>query len=112
VNFITFEVDKHNIAVGESTNVLINVRSSEDKSIQNPRILMTVEPSCYEPSLSITNSTIEIPVFFGKCKNRRNQSFCYCHGVPCKRSSLCAEGHGFCKADPIRCERISSHYNQ
>ena len=45
VKFMTFEVDKQDIAVGESTNVLINVRSSEDKLVQNARILMTIEPS-------------------------------------------------------------------
>jgi len=31
VKFITFEAKKKEIAVGESTTVLINVRSSEDK---------------------------------------------------------------------------------
>ena len=49
VKFMTFEVDKQDIAVGESTNVLINVLSSEDKLIQNARILITIEPSGYEP---------------------------------------------------------------
>ena len=63
---MTFEVDKQDIAVGESTNVLINVLSSEDKLIQNARILMTIEPSGYEPLLSISNSNIEVPVFLGK----------------------------------------------
>ena len=33
VKFMTFELDKQDIAVGESTNVLINVRSSEDKLV-------------------------------------------------------------------------------
>jgi hypothetical protein len=66
VKFMTFKVDKQDIAVGESTNVLINVRSSEDKLIQEARILMTIEPSGYEPFLSISNSTIEMPVFLGK----------------------------------------------
>jgi hypothetical protein len=66
VKFMTFEVDKQDIAVGESTNVLINVLSSEDKLIQNARILVTIEPSGYEPFLSISNSNIEVPVFLGK----------------------------------------------
>jgi hypothetical protein len=66
VKFMTFEVDKQDIAVGESTNVLINVHSSEDELIHNAWILMTIEPSGYEPFLSISNSTIEIPVFLGK----------------------------------------------
>jgi hypothetical protein len=66
VKFMTFEVDKQDIAVGESTNVLINVHSSEDEFIHNAWILMTIEPSGYEPFLSISNSTIEITVFLGK----------------------------------------------
>jgi hypothetical protein len=63
---MTFEVDKQDIAVGESMNVLINVLSSEDKLIQNARILMIIEPSGYEPFLSVSNSNIEVPVFLGK----------------------------------------------
>jgi hypothetical protein len=35
VKFMTFEVDKQDIAVGESKNVLINVHSSEDELIHN-----------------------------------------------------------------------------
>ena len=66
VKFMTLEVDKQDLADGESTNVLMNKRSSEDKLVQNARILMTIEPSGYEPFLSISNSTIEIPVFLGK----------------------------------------------
>ena len=66
VKFMTFELDKQDIAVGESTNVLINVLSSEDKLVQNARILITIEPSGYEPFLSISNSNIEVPVFLGK----------------------------------------------
>ena len=45
VKFITFEAEKKEIAVGESTTVLINVRGSEDKVINDTRIVMTIEPS-------------------------------------------------------------------
>jgi hypothetical protein len=63
---MTFEVDKQEITVGESTNVLINVRNSEDKVIDDARVVMTIEPSGYEPYLSISNSTIQLPTFLGK----------------------------------------------
>ena len=66
VKFMTFEVDKQEIAVGESTNVLINVRNSEDKVIDDARVVLTIEPSGYEPYLSISNSTIPLPIFLGK----------------------------------------------
>jgi cytoskeletal protein RodZ len=66
VKFMTFEVDKQAIAVGESTDVLINVRNSEDKVIDNAKVVMTIEPSGYEPYVSISNSPIQLPVFLGK----------------------------------------------
>ncbi|MFL6409017.1 MAG: hypothetical protein ACJ71F_18390 [Nitrososphaeraceae archaeon] len=66
VKFMTFEVDKQKIAVGESANVLINVRNSEDKLIENARVVMTIEPTSYESYLSISNSSIQLPAFLGK----------------------------------------------
>lgn len=66
VKFMTFEVDKQEIAVGESTDVLINVRNSEDKVIDNAKVVMTIEPSGYESYVSISNSPIQLPVFLGK----------------------------------------------
>jgi cytoskeletal protein RodZ len=66
VKFIRFEVDKHEIVVGETTNVLINVQSSEDMVIDDAKVVMTIEPSGYEPYISISNSPIQLPVFLGK----------------------------------------------
>jgi amino acid transporter len=66
VKFMTFEVDKQKIVVGESTNILINVQSSEDKVIDDAKVVMTLEPSGYEPYASISNSPIQLPVFLGK----------------------------------------------
>jgi hypothetical protein len=66
MKFMTFEVDKQEIAVGESANILINVVNSEDKVIDDATIVMTIEPYGYEPYLSISNSTIELPMFLGK----------------------------------------------
>jgi hypothetical protein len=66
VRFITFEVDKQEITVGESTNVLINVQSSEDKVIDGAKVVMTLEPSGYEPYVSISNNPLQLPVFLGK----------------------------------------------
>jgi hypothetical protein len=66
VKFMTFEVDREEIAVGESTNVLINVQSSEGKVIDDAKVVMTIEPSSYQPYLSITHNTIQLPTFLGK----------------------------------------------
>lgn len=51
MKFITFEVDKQEIADGESTNILINIHSSENRVIDDAGIVMTIEPSGYEPFL-------------------------------------------------------------
>jgi cytochrome bd-type quinol oxidase subunit 1 len=66
VKFMTFEVDAQEITVGESTNLLINVQSSEEIIIDNAKVVVTIEPSSYEPYLSINNNPIQLPVFLGK----------------------------------------------
>jgi hypothetical protein len=66
VKFMTSEVDKQEITVGESTTILINVQSSEDIVIDNAKVVVTIETSGYEPFLSINNSPIQLPVFLGK----------------------------------------------
>lgn len=66
VKLMKFEVDKQEITVGESTTILINVQSSEDIVIDNAKVVVTIEPSGYEPFLSISNSPIQLPVFLGK----------------------------------------------
>ena len=66
VKLMTFEVDKQEITVGESTTILINVQSSEDIVIDNAKVVVTIEPSGFEPFLSISNSPIQLPVFLGK----------------------------------------------
>ena len=42
------------------------MRNSEDKVINDARIAATIEPSGYEPFLSLSNSTIQLPTFLGK----------------------------------------------
>jgi hypothetical protein len=66
VKFIRFELDKHKIVVGETTNVLINVQSSEDMVIDDAKVVVTIDPPGYEPYISISNSPIQLPVFLGK----------------------------------------------
>ena len=40
--------------------------SSEDIVIEDAKIVITIEPSGYEPYLSISNGTIQLPMFLGK----------------------------------------------
>ncbi len=66
VKFMTFEVNKQKIAVGETANVLINVRNSEDKVIEDAKVVMAIEPTGHESYLTISNSSIQLPTFLGK----------------------------------------------
>ena len=66
VKFIRFELDKHEIVVGETSNVLINVQSSEDMVIDDAKVVVTIDPPGHEPYISISNSPIQLPVFLGK----------------------------------------------
>ena len=96
VKFMTFEVDKQEIAVGESTNVLINVRNSEDKVIDDSKVVMTIEPSGYEPYVSIINSPLQLPVFLGKDARTGEVNFSItATGSPAKEAVYVVKGTVF-----------------
>jgi hypothetical protein len=96
VKFMTFEVDKQEIAVGESTNVLINVRNSEDKVIDDAKVVMTIEPSGYEPYVSISNSPLQLPVFLGKDARTGEVNFSItATGSPAKEAVYAVKGTVF-----------------
>jgi cytoskeletal protein RodZ len=96
VKFMTFEVDKQEIAVGESTNVLINVRNSEDKVIDDSKVVMTIEPSGYEPYVSISNSPLQLPVFLGKDARAGEVNFSItATGSPAKEAVYVVKGTVF-----------------
>lgn len=96
VKFMTFEVDKQEIAVGESTNVLINVRNSEDKVIDDSKVVMTIEPSGYEPYVSISNSPLQLPVFLGKDARTGEVNFSItATGSPAKEAVYIVKGTVF-----------------
>ena len=96
VKFMTFEVDKQEIAVGESTNILINVRNSEDKVIDDSKVVMTIEPSGYEPYVSISNSPLQLPVFLGKDARTGEVNFSItATGSPAKEAVYVVKGTVF-----------------
>jgi hypothetical protein len=96
VKFMTFEVDKQEIAVGESTNVLINIRNSEDKVIDDAKVVMTIEPSGYEPYVSISNSPLQLPVFLGKDARTGEVNFSItATGSPAKEAVYVVKGTVF-----------------
>jgi len=67
VKFIIVEAEKKGNSSGRKhPTVLIDMRSSQDQVINGTRIVMTIEPSGYESFLSLSNTTIQLPMFLGK----------------------------------------------
>jgi hypothetical protein len=66
VKFTEFTPDRMDIKVGESTNIVFNVQNLEERSINGSKVLVVVEPSGYQPYLSISDPTIELPVLQSK----------------------------------------------
>ena len=62
VKFIKFEAGKQVIRVGESTNISFNVENSENRVIDDAKVVVTVEPEVGYTYLSLSNSTIKLPV--------------------------------------------------
>jgi transaldolase len=62
VNFITFGAERQEITVGESTIILYNVQNSEDRVIDDARVVVTIGPEVGDTYLSISNRTVDLPV--------------------------------------------------
>jgi hypothetical protein len=66
VKFVSFNVDRKDIKVGETTNVFYNVQNFEERAIDDTKVMIMIEPSGYEPYLSISNQTVDLPQLLGK----------------------------------------------
>jgi hypothetical protein len=66
VKFTEFTPEKTDIKVGESTKVVFNVQNLEERSINGSKVMIVIEPSGYQPYLSISNPIVELPVMQGK----------------------------------------------
>lgn len=61
VKFTDFMPDRSDIKVGESTKVMFNVQNLESRPITDARVVVVIQPSGYQPYLSIDKPTIELP---------------------------------------------------
>jgi hypothetical protein len=61
VKFTEFTPDRVDIRVGEATNIVFNVQNLESRAITDARVAIAVEPSGYQPYLSIDRPTVELP---------------------------------------------------
>jgi hypothetical protein len=61
VRFTEFTPDRVDIRVGEATKIVFNVQNLESRPITDARVAIVVEPSGYQPYLSIDRPAIELP---------------------------------------------------
>jgi hypothetical protein len=61
VKFTEFTPDRIDIKVGEASKVIFNVQNLESRSITDARVVTVIEPSGYQPYLSVDRPTIELP---------------------------------------------------
>jgi hypothetical protein len=61
VKFTEFTPDRLDIRVGKATKVVFNVQNLESRAITDARVAIVVEPSGYQPYLSIDKPIIELP---------------------------------------------------
>jgi hypothetical protein len=66
VKFTEFTPDRMDIKVGESTKIVFNVQNLEERSINGSKVLVVIEPSGYQPYLSISDPAVELPLLQGK----------------------------------------------
>lgn len=66
VRFTDFTADRVDIRVGQSTNVVFNVQNLESRAITDARVIMVIEPSGYQPYLSIDEPTVDLPDLLSK----------------------------------------------
>jgi ABC-type antimicrobial peptide transport system permease subunit len=62
VNFIKFEPERQELRVRQNTSILFNVQNSEDRVINDSKVVVTLEPEVGKTYLSISNSTVDLPV--------------------------------------------------
>jgi hypothetical protein len=66
VRFTEYTPDRLDIKVGESTKIVFNVQNMESRNINDSQVVTVIEPSGYQPYLSIDRPTIELPDLQGK----------------------------------------------
>ena len=66
VKFTEFTPDRIDIRVGESTKILFNVQNLEMRVIVDAQVIIVIEPSSYQPYLTIQNQTTELPDLHSK----------------------------------------------
>jgi len=92
LDFVNFEVETQEVRVGETTSILFNVQNSEDRVIDDARVLITVEPEVGETYLSINNSTVELPALNTNARSGDIKVTITATGTPAKEAVYLIKG--------------------
>lgn len=66
VKFVSFALDRNDIKVGETANLLFNVQNSENMAIGSARVIVVIQPSGNDRYFSLSNNTVALPAMFSK----------------------------------------------
>ena len=93
VKFTTFAPDRTDIKIGESTKILFNVQNLESRPITDAQVIIVIEPSGYQPYLTIRNQTTDLPNMHGKdARTGEMQVVINAAGSPAKEAVYTVKG--------------------
>jgi hypothetical protein len=93
VKFTEFTPDRVDIRVGESIKILFNVQNLEMRPIIDAQAIIVIEPSGYQPYLTIQNQTTELPDLHSKdARTGQMQVVISAASAPAKEAVYTAKG--------------------
>ena len=93
VKFIEFTPDRRDISVGESTKILFNVQNLEMRPIIDGQVIIVIEPSGYQPYLTIQNQTVQLPDLHSRdARTGQIEVIISAAGVPAKEAVYTVKG--------------------
>ncbi|HXG06545.1 MAG TPA: hypothetical protein VNI77_04375 [Nitrososphaera sp.] len=93
VRFTDFTADRIDIRVGQATNIVFNVQNLEDRAITDGRVVITIEPSGYQPYLSIDRPSVDLPDMLSKdARTGQMHVTITANGAPAKEALYTVKG--------------------
>lgn len=93
VKFTEFTPDRRDISVGESTKILFNVQNLEMRPIIDGQVIIVIEPSGYQPYLTIQNQTVHLPDLHSRdARTGQIEVVISAAGVPAKEAVYTVKG--------------------
>jgi hypothetical protein len=93
VKFTEFTPDRRDISVGESTKILFNVQNLEMQPIIDGQVIIVIEPSGYQPYLTIQNQTVQLPDMYSRdARTGQIEVIISAAGAPAKEAVYIVKG--------------------